>query len=92
MTRRPGLLPAHHWLATDRCAAEARKTKVTGWGALNGLPNCLDPAYPEKNGFPFPPEVILGGFLFGDEHSRDHTICPESKASGTGGWLRSGGK
>jgi hypothetical protein len=48
MTRRPGLLPAHHWLATDRCAAEARKTKVAGWGALNGLPNCLDPAYLQK--------------------------------------------
>jgi len=68
------------------------RPRVTGWDAWNGLPNRLDPAYPEKNGFPFPPEVTLGGFLFGDEHSRDHTICPESKASGTGGWLRSGGK
>jgi hypothetical protein len=39
------------------------RPSVTGWCALNGLPNRLDPAFPEKNGFPFPPEVTLGGFL-----------------------------
>ena len=65
MTRRPGLLSAHHWLAKDRCAAEARKTKVTGWGALNGLPNCLDPAYPQKTAFRFPPRLSLGGSYLG---------------------------
>src|SRR5271157_2263461 len=70
MSRRPGLLPVHHWLETDRCAAEARKTKVAGWGALNGLPNHLDSAYPQKTAFRLPPEVILGGFLFGDEPPR----------------------
>ena len=46
------------------------RPSVIGWDALNGPPNCLDPAYPTKNGFPFPPEVILGGFLFGDEPPR----------------------
>ena len=34
---------------------------------------------PTKNGFPFPPEVILGGFLFGDEPPRtdvnNHAAC-----------------
>ena len=40
---------------------------VIGWDALNDKPNWLDPARPPKNGFPLPPEVILGGFLFGDE-------------------------
>ena len=39
------------------------RPSVIGWDALNGKPNSLDPAYPPKNGFPFPPEVILGGFL-----------------------------
>ena len=79
VTRRLGLLSAHHWLVTDRFAAEARKTKVAGWGALNDKPNCLYPAYRHKNGFPFPPEVILGGFLFGDEPPRtdvnDYAAC-----------------
>ena len=28
-----------------------------------GTPNCRKPAYP-KNGFPFPPELSLGGFFF----------------------------
>ena len=45
---------------------------VIGWGALNGLPNHLDPAYPQKTAFRLPPEVILGGFLFGHEPSRNH--------------------
>ena len=62
MTRRPGLLPARHWLVTDRFAAEARKTKLHRLGALNDKPSRPNPAYPQKNGFPFPPEVILGGF------------------------------
>jgi hypothetical protein len=30
---------------------------------LNGEPNCIDPAYPPKNGFPFPPLGQPWGFL-----------------------------
>ncbi len=55
MCRRQGLLPAHDRLETDRCAAEGRKTKIAGWGALNGLPDHLDPACPQKTAFRFPP-------------------------------------
>ena len=38
---------------------------VKGWGAWYGLPKRLDPAYPSKTAFRFPPGLILGGFLFG---------------------------
>jgi hypothetical protein len=34
IARRPGLLPAHRWLVTDRFAAEARKTKRHRLGCL----------------------------------------------------------
>ena len=44
-----------------------RRPSVIGWDAWNGEPDRLDPAYPHQNGSPFPPEVILGGFLFGDD-------------------------
>jgi hypothetical protein len=39
------------------------RPSVIRWEASNGDPDLADPAYPPKNGFPFPPEVILGGFL-----------------------------
>jgi hypothetical protein len=39
------------------------RPSVTGWGALNGLPNHLDPAYPPKNGFPFAPRGYPWGVL-----------------------------
>ncbi len=63
------LQPTIGWRQTDT-PPKSERPRVTGWDAWNGLPNRLDPAYPEKNGFPFPPEVILGGFLFGDEPPR----------------------
>ena len=53
------------WKQTDT-PPKPEGPSVSGWDALNGKPNCLDPAYPQQNGFPFPPEVILGGFLFVD--------------------------
>ena len=56
------LQPTIGWKRIDS-PPKPERPSVTGWDALNGLPNCLDPAYPPKNGFPFPPEVILGGFL-----------------------------
>jgi hypothetical protein len=65
------------WLVADRFAAEARKTKLHRLGALNNKPDCLNPAYPKKTAFRFPPEVILGGFLLIDELSRDHVVSPE---------------
>ena len=52
------------WLVTDRFAAEAQRPSVIGWDASNDLPNCLDPAYPQKTALAFPPEFILGGFSF----------------------------
>jgi hypothetical protein len=55
--------PTIGWRQTDTPPKPVRPS-VTGWGALNGSPNCHDPAYRHKNGFPFPPEVILGGFSF----------------------------
>ena len=56
------LQPTIGWKRIDAPPKPGRPS-VIGWDALNGEPNCLDPAYPPKNGFPFPPEVILGGFL-----------------------------
>jgi hypothetical protein len=42
---------------------EPQRPSVISWDALNDKPNCVNPARPRKNGLPFPPEVILGGFL-----------------------------
>jgi hypothetical protein len=54
--------PEIGWRQIDAPPKPARPS-VIGWVALNHTPNCPNSAYPPKNGFPFPLEVILGGFL-----------------------------
>jgi len=83
--------PTIGWRQTDAPPKPVRPS-VTGWCALNDKPNHLDPACPPKTAFRLPPEVILGGFLFGDEPPRTdvnddaattlYTSCHAQEVSG----------
>jgi hypothetical protein len=51
------------WIQTE-APPNPERPSVIRWETSNGDPDLADPAYPhKKNGLPFPPEVILGGFL-----------------------------
>src|SRR5271166_2568953 len=56
------LKPTRGW-RQNKVPPKPERLSVIGWDASNHTPNCIDSAYRPKNGFPFPPEVILGGFL-----------------------------
>ena len=61
----PGVLVFHQpkfcWRGTY-APPKPERPSVIGWDALNDKPNCLNSAYPPKNGFPFPPRSSLGVF------------------------------
>ena len=80
LSRRPGLPPVFLQLVADRFAAVARKAKRQEWECLLGRSHCLDPAY-RKNGFPFPPRAIPGGFFFSGAGSRSGRNKPVADRS-----------
>jgi hypothetical protein len=58
----------------DLCAAEARKTTRQRLGCLDSISPTVFTRHTPKNGFPFSPEAILGGFSFSRECVADDAI------------------
>ena len=84
------LQPTIGWRRIDAPPKPVRPS-VTGWDALNGEPNRLDPAYPNKKRlFRFPPRSSLGVSCLGMICRKPHALhrLVETSATGLGSRLR----